>query len=47
MRRIYDSCTTVWTQRREDAVRCLGHALRAMIERVAVPLEHHPGVGVA
>jgi hypothetical protein len=44
---IYDSCTTVWFQRREDAVRGLRHALRAVVEDVPVPFEHHSGVSVA
>jgi len=30
---IYDNRTTVWIQRCEDTVCCLGHALRAVVEK--------------
>ncbi len=46
IRRIYDSCTTPGFEGGEELVRRLRNAAPGMVEEMAVPLEHHTGVGV-
>lgn len=38
IRRIYDNLTTIGFERREDPIGRLGHPLRAVVEKMTVPL---------